>query len=168
MKQENNAGRRIGLGRNWIDQAEKTPDEPPVKVRSGTNVAVGRMIGGAHQPRAFVWVDEAANDPKREIVICPDLEGNWLWENGQATDAEAAFPGNKEVHRLAGKFEYWLKYLKEHWTSNRSQRFFWGRFHDEGTGIARKLQAMVIEEAIVRYWRPAQDPRSATDREIRL
>ena len=168
MQQDNHIVRRVGLGQGW----EKTPDSGPepkaIKVRSGTHIVTGKMIGDTTQPRAFVWIDEAANDPKREIVICPDLHGSWLWEDGKETSLEVAFPGNKQVQHLARQFAYWLKFLEEHWDPSKSQRFFWGRFHDEGMALARKLQALLIEEAVVRYWRPAQDPRSNSDREIRL
>jgi hypothetical protein len=34
--------------------------------------------------------------------------------------------------------------------------------------LARRLEALLIEEAVVRYWRPAQDPRGNSEREIRL
>jgi hypothetical protein len=34
--------------------------------------------------------------------------------------------------------------------------------------VTNRLQALLVSEAVVRYWRPAQDPRSNTKREIRL
>ena len=167
MQQDNNI-RRAGLGQGWEQPAAKAPETKAVRIRTGTHLVTGRMIGDTKQPRAFVWIDEAANDPKREVVICPDLEGSWLWENGSETTLATAFPGNTEVQRLARKFDYWLKFLKEHWDPSQSQRFFWGRFHDEGVALARRLQALLVSEAVVRYWRPAQDPRSNSEREIRL
>ena len=167
--QQDNTPRRLGLGRNWIGEEDKKPAEKTsVRVRSGTHLVTGRLIGKGNEPRAFVWVDEAANDPKRDLVICPDLNGSWLWEDGKETSLDVAFPGNKGVQRLARKFDYWLKYLEAHWSAEKSQRFFWGRFDEEGLGVARRLQALVIDEAVVRYWRPAQDPRHQQDREIRL
>lgn len=69
--------------------------------------------------------------------------------------------------RRLGLGRNWLG-EEAHWSAEKSQRFFWGRFHEEGLGIARRLQALVIDEAVVRYWRPAQDPRHQQDREIRL
>ena len=167
MQQDNNV-RRAGLGQGWEQPAAKAPETRAVRIRTGTHLVTGRMIGDTKQPRAFVWIDEAANDPKREVVICPDLEGSWLWENGSETTLAAAFPGNTEVQRLARKFDYWLKFLKEHWAPSKSQRFYWARFHDEGLALARKLQAQLVDEAVVRYWRPAQDPQSGSEREIRL
>ena len=80
----------------------------------------------------------------------------------------AAFPENKEVQRLERKFRYWLTFLQENWNAERSQRFFWARFHQEGLALARRLQAMLIGEATVRYWRPAQDPRGNAEREMDL
>lgn len=168
MQQEKTT-RRVSIGHGWeASTTDNTQIEQPVRVRSGTHIVTGKLIGDKQQPRAFVWVDEAANDPKRDLVICPDLKGTWLWESGQETTLLVAFPDNKEVQRLARKFDYWLQFLEEHWSPDRSQRFFWGRFHDEGVALARRLQALVLEEAVVRYWRPAQDPRSNSDREIPL
>jgi len=167
--QQQKTPRRVSLGQGWeTATTNKEPEALAVRIRSGTHLATGKMIGETKQPRAFVWIDEAANDPKREVVICPDLKNTWLWENGQAASLDAAFPGNKEVQRLTKKFAYWMQFLEEHWSPDRSQRFFWGRFHDEGVWLARKLQALVVEEAVVRYWRPAQDPRSNIEREIAL
>ena len=72
------------------------------------------------------------------------------------------------MQRLGRKFAYWLKFVEEHWDSSKPQRFFWARFHEEGLALARKLQALLIEEAVVRYWRPAQDPQGNSEREIQL
>ena len=112
MQQDNHIVRRVGLGQGWEKTPESAPETKAVKVRSGTHIVTGQMIGDTTQPRAFVWIDEAANDPKREIVICPDLHGSWLWEDGKETSLEVAFPGNKQVQRLARKFAYWLKFSK--------------------------------------------------------
>ena len=167
MQQDNTIVRRAGIGRGW-EQTREAPKTETVTVRSGSHIVTGRIIGDTKQPRAFVWSDEAANDPKREVVICPDLHGSWLWEDGRETSLGVAFPGKKEVQHLARKFDYWLKFLREHWDPSKPQRFFWARFHEEGVALARRLQALLIEEAIVRYWRPAQDPRGNSEREIRL
>ena len=169
MQQENNTVRRVGLGQGWEQSAGiEALQQKAVQVRSGTHLTTGRLIGEQQKPRAFVWLDEAANDPQREVVICPDLQGSWLWENGRETTLAVAFPGNSEVQRLGRKFAYWLKFVEEHWDSGKPQRFFWARFHEEGLALARKLQTLLIEEAVVRYWRPAQDPRGNSEREIRL
>lgn len=74
MQQDNNIC-RVGLGHGW-EKTRETPKTEAVKVRSGTHVVTGRMIGDTKQPRAFVWSEEAANDPRRELVIGPDLQGN--------------------------------------------------------------------------------------------
>lgn len=167
--QQDNTTRRVSIGHGWETTGSSTAqDNIPVRIRSGTQIITGKLIGGEQQPRAFVWVDEAANDPKRDLIICPDMNGSWLWENGEETSLDVAFPDNKEVQRLARKFEYWLKYLEEHWRPERSSRFFWGRFHDEGVALARRLQRLVVDESVVRYWRPPQDPRSNSEREIQL
>jgi hypothetical protein len=168
MQQEKNT-RRVSIGHGWeASTTDSVKVEHPVRVRSGTNIVTGKLIGDKQQPRAFVWVDESANDPKRNLVICPDLNGTWLWENGKETTLQVAFPDNKEVQRLARRFDYWVQFLEESWTPDRSHRFFWGRFHDEGVALARRLQALIVEEVIVCYWRPVQDPRSNNDREIQL
>jgi hypothetical protein len=168
MTQDTTIVRRAALGHGWETTSQEHPASQSVKIRSGAHITCGRMIGEASQPRAFVWIDEAANDPKREVVICPATDGRWLWEDGNATTLEAAFPDNKAVQHQARKFDYWLNFLRQHWDPSTPQRFFWGRFHDEGLGLARQLQARLVEEAVVRYWRPAQDPRSSSDREIEL
>lgn len=169
MQQDNNVViRRVGLAQGWEQPKHNKPKTRNVQIRSGTHVVTGKMIGETKQPRAFVWIDEAANDPKRDIVICPDLQGSWLWEDGKETSLEVAFPGNKELQHLARKFDYWQKFLRGHWDPSKSQRFFWSRFHEEGVALARRLQALLIEEAVVRYWRPVQDPRGNSEREIRL
>ncbi len=168
MQQDIVVRRRVGIGRNWIGEDDKKTEEPPILVRSGVHVVEGRIIGDKKHPTAFVWIDEAANDPKRELIICPDIEGGWLWENGLATSLEVAFPDNKALLRFSKKFDYWLQFLKEHWDTTKSQRFFWGRFHDEGLGLARKLQTELVKEAVVRYWRPSQDSQGSIQREIPL
>ena len=168
MQQEKNVVRRVGLGQGWEATKDEAPAFKPVQVRSGTHITTARIIGGKNQPRAFVWIDEAANDPKRELVICPDMKGSWLWEDGKETTLEVAFPENKEVQLMLRRFDYWLASLEKFWDSSKPQRFFWARFHEEGVVLARRLQALLIDEAVVRYWRPAQDPRGNTEREIRL
>ena len=168
MQQDKTTVRRLGLGRSWVGEEEPKQERSAVRVRYGSQIVTGRMIGGSNEPRAFVWVDEAANELKRDLVICPDLQGAWLWEDGKETSLEVAFPGNKDVQRLARKFEYWLRFVEAHWEPSKSQSFFWARFHHEGVELARKLQSLLVDEAVVRYWRPAQDPRGNIEREIKL
>ena len=105
---------------------------------------------------------------KREPAICADPDGQWLWEHGRPTTLVAAFPGENAAKRLARKFDDWLKFLRGHWDAAMPQRFFWGRFHQDGVALARELQALLIDRAVVQYWRPPQDPRSGIEREIRL
>lgn len=140
----------------------------PVRVRSGIQVVTGKMIGGHQQPRAFVWVEEAANDPSRALVICPDLQGNWLWEQGLETSLRQAFPKRTDLLPLARAFNHWCKLLEKHWSADRDQPRFWSSTHESGVKMARQLQALLIDEASVHYWRPAQDPRSHEAREIIL
>ena len=167
--QEENDTRRVSIGQGWEAIGfTKDKKDSTVRIRSGTQIVTGKLIGGQQQPIAFVWIDEAANEPKRDLVICSDMNGSWLWEDGKETSLDVAFPGNKDVQRLARRFDCWLKYLEDHWNPERSSRFFWGRFHDEGVALARRLQALVVEEGVVRYWRPAQDPQGNIEREIRL
>jgi len=169
MQQDKQGIRRVGLGRAWEDsQSESRSDSQVVRVRTGKLVTTGRLIGEQQQPRAFVWIDEAANDPKRDFVICPDFHGTWLWENGKESSLEIAFPERKEIQRLVRRFDHWLKFFETHWNPKLPQRFFWARFHEEGLALARQLQGLAIDQAVVRYWRPAQDPRSSSEREILL
>ena len=102
MQQDNQIVRRVGLGQGWEKTPGSAPEPKAVKVRSGTHIATGRMIGDTKQPRAFVWIDEAANDPKREIVICPDLHGSWLWEDGKETSLEVAFRATSRCSSWSG------------------------------------------------------------------
>jgi hypothetical protein len=101
MQQDHNVVRRVGLGQGWEQARQETPATRNVQIRSGTHLVTGRMIGDTKQPRAFVWIDEAANDPKRNLVICPDLHGSWLWEDGKETSLAVAFPGELANYQRA-------------------------------------------------------------------
>jgi len=48
------------------------------------------------------------------------------------------------------------------------QKFWWGQYHEEGRKLARQLQAELIDDVVVRYLRPEQDPQSRFAPEIAL
>lgn len=160
------------LGQGWeTATTTKEPEALAVRIRSGTHLATGKMIGETKQPRAFVWIDEAANDPEREVVICPRPEEvTWLW--GETGGRHPSMPPS----RATRKYSAWPRSLLTGCSFSKSTGVridpsvlvLLGAVPDEGVALARKLQALVVEEAVVRYWRPAQDPRSNIEREIAL
>jgi len=139
-----------------------------VRVRSGVTVTRGEYLGSKDKPFAFIWRDEDAVAPTREVIVRVGPKGVWLWENNTPADLKAAFPRNKEAARLVRPFEDWQRFFEKYYDASRSQRFFWGRYHDEGLKLARQLQAALIDEAIVRYQRPVEDRQSQTLQDIEL
>ena len=161
--------RRAGIGRGWEQTRERAPKtENPSRSAPAATSSPAASSATRNKPRAFVWSDEAANDPKREVVICPDLHGSWLWEDGRETSLGVAFPGKKEVQHLARKFDYWLSSSGGALGSEQTPALLLGPLPRRRRGAGPETQALLIEEAVVRYWRPAQDPRGNSEREIRL
>jgi hypothetical protein len=140
-----------------------------VRIRRGNTVNRGEYLGSKEKPFAFIWRDEVeAPVPTREIIVRVGAKGEWLWENESCIDLKTAFPRNKEAVRLARPFEDWQRFFGKYYDESRSQRFFWGRFHEDGLKLARRLQAALIDEAVVRYQRPAEDHQSRVAKEIEL
>lgn len=131
-----------------------------VRVRSGPTVRRGQFLGSSEKPFAFVWHDEASAVPEREIIVRAGSEGVCVWEGQSGIDIRTVCPGNKEVARLARSLDDWQRFFVKYYEIERPQRFFWGRFHEEGIGLARRLQAAFIDVAVVRYLRPTEDPQS--------
>lgn len=78
------------------------------------------------------------------------------------------YPEEKALVRLAKKFEDWQRYFSKYYSHQTPYKFYWGRFHAEGRQLARELQALLIDRAIVRYFRPVEDPQWDSAREIEL
>ncbi|HRF72191.1 MAG TPA: hypothetical protein PL117_05405, partial [Accumulibacter sp.] len=95
--------------------------------------------------------------PAQEIIVRVAREGAWLWEGQSRIDVKTAFPRSKEVARLVRPFEDWQRFFEKYYDASRPQRFFWGRYHNEGLQLARRLQAALIDVAVVRYQRPIED-----------
>ena len=152
-------------------RAETTPTATPdVRIRRGRTLDQGRYLGRPDQPFAFVWRDddEETVAPGREIVIQVSRNGPCAWEKGLPINLRTAFPGDRGVTRLANTLDDWQRYFVKKYDSKQPQRFYWGRFNQEGRDIARCLQALLIDDAVVRYLRPAQDPQSAQAAEMPL
>ena len=157
---------RVGYGQGWAQTAEITA--PVVRVRTGVTVQRGEYRGINGKPAAFVWRDEVTEVPAREIIVRVGREGAWLWEGRTRIDVRTAFPSNKEAARLVRPFQDWQRFFEKYHDANRPQRFFWGRYHQEGLSLARRLQATLIDVAVVRYQRPTEDSQVAEVEEIEL
>lgn len=156
----------VGYGQGWAQTTEIAA--PVVRVRTGITVQRGEYLGSKTKPVAFIWRDEEAAVPAREIIVRVGREGAWLWESQARLDLKTAFPRNKEAARLVRPFEDWQRYFEKTYDRSRPQRFFWGRYHQEGLQLARRLQAALIDVAVVRYQRPAADSRDHGATEIEL
>ena len=156
----------VGYGQGPAQQAAVAA--PVVRVRTGLTVQRGEYIGSRGKPVAFIWKDEETVVPTREIIVRVGRDGAWLWEGQSRIDVKVAFPGNKEAAKLVRPFEDWQRFFAKYYDANRPQRFFWSRYHDEGLRLARRLQAVLIDVAVVRYQRPAEDLQSHFGAEIEL
>ena len=162
-----NTKARVGYGQGRAETTETAA--PVVRLRSGITVKRGQYLGSKERPFAFIWSDEMeAAAPAREIFIRVGRKGAWLWEGPSRIDLKASFPGNQDVARLVRPIEDWQRFFEKHYDADRPQKFYWGRYHQEGLALARRLQAALIDEAVVRYLRPAEDPRSREAVEIEL
>jgi len=157
---------RVGYGQGWAQTAEIAT--PAVRIRTGHTVQRGEYLSINGKPTAFVWRDEATAVPAREIIVRVGREGAWLWEGRTRIDVRTAFPSNKEAARLVRPFQDWQRFFEKYHDPSRPQRFFWGRYHQEGLSLARRLQATLIDVAVVRYQRPTEDSQVAEVEEIEL
>ena len=158
---------RMGHGQGRAETTEVAA--PAVRVRSGLIVKRGEYLGSKDKPFAFVWQDDEENvAPNREITVQAGRNGIWLYEGESPVVLADAFPGKREAARLIRAFEDWQRYFEKKYDKKQPQRFYWGRFNQEGRELARRLQAALIDEAIVRYKRPLEDPRSREADEIEL
>ncbi len=158
---------RVGHGQGRAETTNVAA--PAVRVRSGSTVKRGEFLGSKDKPFAFVWQDDEENvAPDREITVRAERGGVWLREEGKQVNLTEAFPGNREAARLVRAFDDWQRYFEKKYDKKQPQRFYWSRFNQEGRELARRLQAALIDEAIVRYKRPVEDPRSREADEIEL
>jgi hypothetical protein len=158
---------RVGYGQGYAETTETVT--PVVRLRSGVTVKCGRYLGSKEKPFAFVWSDEEETAaPAREIVIQVGKQGAWLWEGQDRIDLKTTFPGNREATRLVRAFEDWQRFFEKYYDADRPQRFFWGRYHQEGLALARRLQMALIDQVVMRYRRPAEDPNSREAKGIDL
>jgi hypothetical protein len=158
---------RVGYGQGPAQRTE-TPITPPVRIRSGTEVKQGRLIGGKDNPSAFIWFEEEAAVPDKELQICVGPNGTYAWDEGGPCDLQVLYPKDREVAKVCKQLEDWQRFFTKYYDPKKFNSFFWGKFHEEGIKLARRLQAVLIDRAVVKYLRPEIDPRSREAREIRL
>ena len=156
----------VGYGQGSYVQAA-TP-KLVVRIRSGTRVNRGRYFGGETKPLAFVWMKEESEAPETELVVQVGDDDIYLWKQGSPVTLQELYPKEKAVARLAKKFEDWHRYFRKYYSYKTPNKFYWGRFHEEGRQLARRLQAELIDLAVVHYRRPPQDPQYRHSPEIDL
>lgn len=157
---------RVGFGQGYFQ--EQQAHKLIVRVRSGQQVGQGSFVGNEKQPVAFVWNDEVAAVPGREMVVQAGRGGWCLWEQGEPVTLKALFPDRKMLHKLDNRFADWQRFFEKYYNPKMPQKFWWGQYHEEGRKLARQLQAELIDDVVVRYLRPDQDPQSRFAPEIAL
>ena len=156
----------VGYGQGSYVQAE-TP-KLAVRIRSGTQVGRGGYIGEEKNPVAFVWSEEEAAVPETQLLVEVDFDCIYLWHEGRPANLLDLYPKEKAVARLAKKFEDWQRYFCKYYSHQTPNKFNWGRFHEEGLQLARELQALLIDRAIIHYFRPVEDPQRHHSKRIEL
>ena len=156
----------VGYGQGSYVKAE-TP-KLSIRIRSGAQVGRGGYVGGEKKPVAFVWLEEEAEVPETQVVVQVDHDGIYLWHEGRPASLQDLYPKEKAVVRLAKQFEDWQRYFSKYYSHQTPNKFYWGRFHEEGRQLARRLQAELIDRAVVRYKRPPEDPQYRHSPEIDL
>lgn len=157
---------RVGLGQGFF-QEQETP-KLVVRVRSGKQVSRGSFLGSKDNPVAFVWDEDQVETPARELVVQAGRGGWCLWEKGEPVTLKALFPDRKMLHKLDNRFADWQRFFEKYYNPKMPQKFWWGQYHQEGRKLARQLQAELIDDVVVRYLRPEQDPQSSFAPEIAL
>jgi hypothetical protein len=157
---------RVGYGQGWSTPA-KTVEKKVIRVRTGASLVRGEFIGGRNQPRAFVWQDEDVPMPTREIIVRVGREG-YLWEGSESLDLTVAFPDRKDLAKIVSSLACLQRHLAKQAETKQLNRFWWGRFHQDGLQLARKLQAALINDAVVLYERSSTDPAWQFDPRIEL
>jgi len=157
---------RVGYGQGFV-QEQETP-KLVVRVRSGKQVGRGSYVGDEKQPLAFVWDEEEIAVPERELVVQAGRGGWCLWEDGKPITLKALFPEKKALHKLDNSFVDWQRFFEKYYDEDILQKFWWGQYHQAGKALAKQLQAELIDDAVVRYLRPKEDPQSRYAPEIAL
>lgn len=158
--------RRVSIGQGFVTEVEAP--KLKVRIRSGSQVGSGGYLGNQKRPTAFVWMDEEAAVPAIELVVKVGRSDTYLWQNGRAASLRGMFPKDKPVARLEDRLDDWQRYFKKSFNPANPYKFYWGRFHEEGRKLARDLQAVLIDRAVVRYQRPDADPQAQYAPEIEL
>ena len=156
----------VGNGQGSYVQAE-TP-KLSIRIRSGAHVGRGGYVGDNKKPVAFVWQEEEVEAPETELVVQVGDDDIYLWKQGSPVKLQELYPKEKAVARLAKKFEDWQRYFRKYYSYTTPNKFYWGRFHEQGRQLARRLQAELIDLAVVRYQRPPEDPQYRHSPEIDL
>lgn len=157
---------RVGYGQGFA-QEQVTP-KLVVRVRSGRKVGRGTYFGSNQAPMAFVWDPDVEVPVNRELVVQAGRGGECLWEAGRPVTLKELFPARKALHKLDNRFADWQRFFEKYYSPKTPQKFWWGKYHQEGRRLARQLQAELIDEVVVRYLRPEQDPQSRQAPEIAL
>ena len=157
---------RVGYGQGYV-QDQKAP-KLVVRVRSGNKIGKGSFVGDNEKPVAFVWQEDEVAVPEKELVVQAGREGWCLWEGKQPITLKALFPKRKTLHMLDNRFADWQRFFEKHYDEEMPQKFWWGQYHQEGRSLARQLQAELIDEVVIRYLRPEQDPQAQFAPEIAL
>jgi len=157
---------RVGYGQGFV-QEQATP-KLVVRVRSGKQVGRGSFVGKQEKPIAFVWQEDEVAVPGREMVVQAGRGGLCLWEAGKPVTLKVLFPKNKLLHTLDNRFADWQRFFEKHYNPQMPQKFWWGQYHQAGKALAKQLQAELIDDAVVRYLRPKEDPQSRYAPEIAL
>ena len=157
---------RVGYGQGFA-QEQATP-KLVVRVRSGKQVGHGSFVGNEIRPTAFVWQEDEVAAPERELVVQAGSGGWCLWEGNRPVTLKALVPEKKALHKLDNRFADWQRFFEKHYNPKMPQKFWWGQYHQEGRKLARQLQAELIDDIVIRYLRPEQDPQSRYAPEIAL
>jgi hypothetical protein len=157
---------RVGYGQGFV-QEQETP-KLVVRVRSGKQVGCGSYVGDVKQPLAFVWDEDEIVVPARELVVQAGRGGWCLWEGDKPVTLRALFPEKKSLHKLDSSFADWQRFFEKHYNPKMPQKFWWGQYHQAGKALAKKLQAELIDQVVVKYLRPEQDRQSRFAPEIAL
>mgnify|MGYP000961881173 CR=1 FL=1 len=157
---------RVGIGQGFAHETEKP--QLVVRIRSGQEARRGSFVGNEGRPVAFCWLDDAAATPGRELVIRAEKSGRYLWEDGKPVELANLFPKDKQVARIEKRLSEWQGEFERHYKPQTPGLFKWGRYHEEGIRLARQLQAVLIDRAVIRYCRPQEDRQSRFAPEIAL
>lgn len=157
---------RVGLGQGF--ERELATPQQVVRVRTGRQVGRGSYLGDQTQPYAFVWEEENAATPERELVVQAGRDGSYLWEKKTLVTLTGLFPKDRDLATLDNRLADWQRFFAKYYNPKMPQKFWWGKYNEEGRRLARQLQAALIDQAVVRYLRPREDPQSKVSPEIAL